>query len=787
MTGRPSLPYRFASWMIENRGLLLGTILLMTAVFLYGVANVEVKTLFNDMLPQKHPYMKTHLEYQEQLGDPLKVYLMLRVKEGDIYSGETLEKVKRITDEIDLIKGVNHNQVYSIASRKIKKITVNAEGIFTENLIKEVPRTEEALDQLRETVRSAHDLFGIWVSRDEKAALFTAAFIGELVDYNNLFDEIARIIETETDDNTIIHAAGEPILTGWVYSYRQQMILIFALTFLALFALLFLYFRNVVGVVVPVLSTVVGGVWGLGFCGLLGLNLDPLTLVIPLLITARALSHSVQIVERYFECYEELKDVKAACVECASSILPPGILGITTDGLGILLIAVAPIPIMQKLAYICGFWAFSIVITGLIFTPIVISFFRPPNNIADIVDMDKGFAQKILSGIARLGYGKAGIFSFGIGIVLFIVCGSISLDVRIGDVNPGTPILWKDSEYNRAIDQLNAYFLGTEELYVIVEGDEDRIVEQPQVLRLLAAFQQHMENSPLVAGSQSVADMLPTIRKYVYGGYPKWQVLPEASSDSAQAYYLLMGGAAPGDFDRYFSGDKRNANIIVWYKDHMGDTIRNAIAWAKLFIHEQNQAIADAGVRFRLASGNIGMLAAINETVMESQFLNYILVLVVVFLLCSLTYRSMVAAIILMIPLNLANVITTCIMKWLGIRLNINTLPIVSVGVGVGIDYGIYLLSRICEEYHNQGEYSFPTAVTSIKTTGKAIFFTATTMIAGVIFWYFFSSLRFQAEMGLLLALIMFINMIGALVLIPSLVSVFKPKFLGKVKLLIKE
>jgi hypothetical protein len=123
-------------------------------------------------------------------------------------------------------------------------------------------------------------------------------------------------------------------------------------------------------------------------------------------------------------------------------------------------------------------------------------------------------------------------------------------------------------------------------------------------------------------------------------------------------------------------------------------------------------------------------------------------------------------------------------MRYLEIGLNINTLPVVSVGVGVGIDYGIYLLSRICEEYQLAGgKYSSGVATRSIKTTGKAIFFTATTMIVGVLFWYFLSSMKFQAEMGLLLALIMFINIFAALVLIPTLVYIFKPKFLGKFKI----
>ncbi len=137
------------------------------------------------------------------------------------------------------------------------------------------------------------------------------------------------------------------------------------------------------------------------------------------------------------------------------------------------------------------------------------------------------------------------------------------------------------------------------------------------------------------------------------------------------------------------------------------------------------------------------------------------------------------------IPLNVTNIITLAIMRWLEIGLNINTLPVVSVGVGVGIDYGIYLLSRICEEYQTEGgEYTSDVATRAIKTTGKAIFFTATTMIVGVIGWYFLSSMKFQAEMGLLLALIMFINIFAALVLIPTMVNIFKPKFMGKVRML---
>jgi predicted RND superfamily exporter protein len=538
--------------------------------------------------------------------------------------------------------------------------------------------------------------------------------------------------------------------------------------------------------VVPAVSTLIGAIWGLGFSGLLGYNLEPLTLVIPLLIAARALSHSVQITERYFECYEESHEVKTACVECASSILPPGALGITTDAIGILLIAVAPIPMMQKLAYICGFWAFMIAFTGLILTPVVISFFKPPKNIPDIVDMSKGITQKVLGQIAGLGYGKAGVTTVIGAVLVFAATGWIASKVDIGDVHPGSPVLWPDSEFNAAVGEISKSFPGTEELYVIVEGSDKGAIEDPVFLSLLASFQQHLERCPEVAATLSIRDFLPHINRGVFGGYFKWGTIPFDEVRVGALFHILMGNAAAGDFDLYFSRVKKEANVIVWFKDHMGETIRSAISSVKTFIKEHKDELAKANAKIHLASGNIGVLAAINETVQEAQFLNFILVMAVIFILCSITYRSIVAAVILMIPLNLANLITLSIMKWLGIGLNINTLPIISVGVGVGIDYGIYLLSRLCEEYQARGEYSLSTANRAVRTTGKAIFFTATTMIGGVIFWYFLSSLRFQAEMGLMLAIIMFVNMLGALLLVPSLVYVVKPKFLGRVKLLVR-
>ena len=771
---------KLSSWVVNHRYLVLGMILTMTLIFAFEMRKIVIKTELSDLLPANHPFIKIHNKYKEQIGGSFKIFLMLQVKEGDIYNKETLEKIVRITDKLDAVPGVNHNQIYSIASRKLKKTRVTADAVLTEELMKETPSSPSSMEEFKGTVRTAPGVFGVWVSKDEKAALFTAAFNERLMDVNIIFKDVSKIIEQESDKNHVISMAGEPVLMGWVNTYQKEMWWIFGITLLSLFILLYFYFRNLVGVLVPVSSTLLGAIWGLGFCGMVGWNLEPLILVIPLLITARALSHSVQITERYFECYQYSKDVKEACITSMASIVPPGTLGIVTDVLGILLIAVAPIPIVQKLAYLCGFWAGAIIFTSLIFCPLFISFFAPPANIPEIVDINRGGIQRVLGLIARMSYGKGAIVVLILGIIIAVFAGVGASKVEIGDVHPGSPILWEHSNYNRAIDGINKNFPGTEELYVIIEGEGPRAVESPGFLRILNSLQRHMEKSSATSLTQSVSDRLSSIYRTIYGGHPKLEAIPLERTQTYQVFNIMTRSSAPGDYDVYFARDMSSATVIIWHKDHMGKTLRKAIATVNKFVEENKEALAKEKCNVRLASGNLGVLAAVNESVQNSQILNMILVLGSTFLLCAFTYRSVVAALFLMIPLNLANIMTLSVMHILEIGLNINTLPIVSVGVGVGIDYGIYLLSRCCEEVQVAGEYSFAVINQAIKTTGKAIFFTATTMVVGVLFWYFLSSMKFQAEMGLLLAIIMFFNMVGAMVILPMLLYIFKPKFLGK-------
>ncbi|MDY6971403.1 MAG: MMPL family transporter, partial [Thermodesulfobacteriota bacterium] len=555
---------KFAFFIMQHRLLVLGIILSVSAFFGWQCTKIRIETSFSDLLPHKHPFIKVHKKYEKQLGDPLKVYLMLQKKEGDIYNTDTLEKVTRITEKLDSLQSVNHDQVYSIASRKVKSVTVNIGMVQSVPLMDKVPQTKEELEEFRRKVRNTGAVYGVWVSPDEKSVLFTITLIADTLDYRTTFQQIDELIKSESEPGYNLYVCGEPILTGWIYNYQNEMYLIFGLTFLVLIFFLYFYFRNFVGVLVPTISSLLGAVWGLGFCGLLGYSLEPLTLVIPLLITARALSHSVQFTERFFERFNETKDKTRSCIESTVSILPPGILGIATDSIGILLIAVAPIPMLQKLSYFCSFWAASIIFSGLIFTPVFISLFPPPKNVQSIVDTKQGFIQTILGFVARLGFGKLGVANFIIVAILAAFALWVSTKVEIGDVNPGTPILWEDSEYNAAVGQINENFPGTEELFILAEGEGKWAIHNPQLLKILDSFQRSMEKCEGVSYTMSIVDLFTPIQSLIYGGNPKWGVLPHSNDQVGNLYFTLLGSAAPDDFDRYFSGDQKMANIIVW-------------------------------------------------------------------------------------------------------------------------------------------------------------------------------------------------------------------------------
>lgn len=776
---KETISERYIRFVLKHRRAMFIAVIGITAVFGYYLSSLKVGTDFFSLYPPKHPYIELYNQYRNMFGTANVLVCAVEVKQGNIYNVDTIKKIDRITQAILSIKGCNATQVASITHPKIKNVTVNAWGIDIRPLMyPKVPETQEEVDKFKAAIYQNSGIRGFYVSPDDTTAAIFAGFWEEGVNPLDLYHRLEEIKERETDDKTNIHFTGYPALYANIYFLSPQVYLVLGATFLVMVGLLFFFFRSWYGVVLPVVSAVFSAIWGLGFLSIMGYNLDPLILVVPIIITARALSHTVQTMARYNEEYERLCDKEAAIVKTYSELLAPSTLSVVTDAIGVLFVAVATIPLMQHLAYFCSFWIISIFITVPTLIPILLSYLKAPEK-GECTQQESG---RIYKAVARL-FIKPSMgrnrYVVLVMIVLILAAGiPYSLKLKVGDTQAGAALLFEDHPYNEGFRFFNTKFVGGNQLVIIAEGKSEGAIKHRDTLELIEDFQRYMETEGGAGGTLTFTNMVKRIYRMFHEGNPKWEMIPDNEKDLGQIGFQLASNSAPGEMDRWLDDTWSNATITCFYRDYNNEMIAKNIAKAKAFIAEHT---SDADkVRFRLAGGILGILAAVNEEVEYSYWASLLVVFLVVFVLCALNYRSFSAGIVLIIPLAISQVLSEVFMLWQGIDLNINSLPVAAIAVGIGVDYGIYLTSRISEEYRNVQDYDIANR-RALQTTGQAIIFTATTLIAGVIFWMFVD-LKFQAEMGLLLGLLMFLNMINALIFIPVLVKILKPKFVTKEK-----
>lgn len=773
----------FAEKLYDHRWLAAGVFLIISLLFGWKLHNLEIATHFSDLYPANHPYVKLFKKYPN-FGSPFTVDFVIKVKHGTIYNPDTLKKIQSITRQFDLIPGIDHDGIVSIASRKVKHVEATVSGVSSSYLLMgPIPQTPKQLADFRHKVHTTVGVVGTLVSSKEDAALIQASFIERLIDYNVVWTSVNRMIKQVSDKNTEAFAAGQPMLTGWVYHYEHEMYVIFGIGFFVMIGLLLFYFRNFHGVLVPSIVGLISGLWGFGFAGLLGYNLDPLIIVVPILLVARALSHSVQMCERFFELYYEKHDVRESSIEALVSLFQPGCIGILCDAAGIFLIAIAPIRLIQKLAYVCGLWSLSLVFTAIILTFVLLSLMPGPRNVDHIVlsaEKERTILFRVFEFISIFSSNQRRSAMTCGGFLLIAIVSAFLAHARImGDPHAGTSLLWPESPYNLAVKEINTDFRGFDTLQVVAEGGGALGIRTADRLMLIRRFERYMERDPIVGGAFSFADFVPPVNRLFQGGLPKWQMVPPVDTDAAMTSQLAMGGAGPRDFDRWITYNFDSGAISVWYKNHRSSTIVRALTRAQAFIHGNREALKHAGLKLRMAAGTIGLLAAIDQVIGHLEIVTVLLISCVIFIITSLVYRSVTAGLLLVLVSNLAYLLTCAIMYLKGIGLNVDTFPVAAVGMGIGIDYNIYLMSRMCEEYVVNSDYA-RLVPSSIFTTGKAIFFTATTMVSGVAIWYFLSDLRFQAEMGLLLASVMVAHVIMALFFQAAMMQLLRPRFISE-------
>jgi predicted RND superfamily exporter protein len=460
----------------------------------------------------------------------------------------------------------------------------------------------------------------------------------------------------------------------------------------------------------------------------------------------------------------------------------PGFTGVLSDAGGILVLSIATIPLIQKLAYYGSWWAFANLFCITHLMPILLSYFPTPKKTEHFVPR---WMQVTLTFVGRLTTNTGGRWAILLANVIIIIFGvHTALTIPIGEQEAGSPLLWQDSHYNVSARTINERFAGANQLVIYLEGEREHILKEPYVLATIEELRRYMLDQPEAGDTRELYTLARGLNRLYHYNDPRWQVIPPDLATTGNLIFVYEASAPiSGVILEYTDLVYKNGQFVVFYKDTKGDTVREAIARAKKFIAEH----PIPGVKLRLAGGFIGTTAALNEEIDKSEKQATMLVILTVYLLVWMSYGSFVAANMVMIALIAAGVASYMYISFMGIGLNINSLPVTAVGMGIGVDYILYVVDRIRREVPLAGGDMMQGIRRAISTTGMAVTFTATTMIAGIIPWYFMSSLRFSAEMALLLAILLVTHWLSALLLTPAMFATFRPKFARGEGVLVEE
>ncbi len=746
--------------------------LTMVTVFLgYHASQLTVATDFSKMIPLKHDYIQDYSPVRKLFGGGNQIKVSVNLKEGDILSHKFLSLMRKVTEDVYFVKGVDRLSVRSLVSPETRLMVINEFGFDWGPVVPhEIPKDKKGIKLIGENITKG-GLKGRLVANDMKACLITGEVYETGVDYLYVYRQLNEIREEYTTDNISVHISGFAMVVGFVNDALPKIFGLFGLSALITFLILYRCFRYFRLAILPLFSGALSVLFSLGVARLIGMSLDPMTSIIPFLVFAIGVSHGIQMVKRYLdECLIHHEGYNAA-LHALAGLMVPGVVALVTDAIGFMTIMFVPIGMINDLAITACIGVACIIVSNIFVLTLVLSFFPnllPREEIeADSEPTTVPLIIRVMDWVAGFTYGK-NAYTIAILGVLFILIGFFSArTMTVGDINPGEPLLWEDSVYNKDAAQLmRDYMSGIDWLSVAVMGDEDGVCKDYEYIETIQDFEWEIGSVPGVTIVLSANFPSRFINLMYHEGDIRWLAVPQNKGELAYA----MNTAGSDDDDEMMSMGCKYINVKVFMSDHKGDTIRRVIKKCKEFI----AAHPMEGARLVLAGGNVGVMAATNEVVKKAQVPMLFLIYLSIFILCLIVFRGFKAPLFILTPLFSISVISTAFMKLVGLGLNVNTLPVASLGVGIGVDYGIYIFSRLQEERKLHSEYVDAVKAT-LRTTGAAVLYTALTLSAGVLTWLL-SDLKFQADMGLLLGFIFIGNMIGAMVLMPALIYIFDVK-----------
>ncbi|HKV55632.1 MAG TPA: MMPL family transporter, partial [Candidatus Binataceae bacterium] len=553
----------------------------------------------------------------------------------------------------------------------------------------------------------------------------------------------------------------------------------------------------------PILTGSFSALWGLGFVSLMGYNFDPVMLVIPFILTARDLSHGIQWQGRYYDELDRLDDKLLACATTTDVMLPPGMLSILADIAGIIFISFGGIPVLKEIGLGGAVWLASSLTMVFVFQPIFMSYLpRPRVRERRWLRESSRREQSPIGGlIDRLvllpvtpGLMRGTLLAAG---GAFIVWGVFSGQrAHVGYETPGTPIYNPDSKVNQDIVEIGKFF-PTDEGWVVLSTPDYPNPQSglgPEVLRMEDDLGAYLAQRGDVAATASFASVaIKPLNSMFHNGYPKFASIPSGFQQSkfqnvpvgvelgGNLWFMFLAGTAPGEMERFYAHSPKvtSSCIRLLLPDHTYGRLNRLRDDLHTFILQRISADPRLNeVRMRYLGGEAGLFLAANDVLKELDFVNISFVLLVIYICCAFTFRSLTAGMLFIISCVMANFGAFVYMNARGIGLTIDTIPVISLGIGLGVDYGIYTVARIRDEVI-AGAKIEDAVTTSLRTTGAAVFSTFAVMIGGILPWAF-SPLLFHNEMSVLLIFLMGTNMIAGVLILPSYIAWRRPQFITR-------
>jgi predicted RND superfamily exporter protein len=754
----------------NHRALVVLLCFITTVILAYQATGIKLQAGFEKTLPKAHQYVINYQANKDELGGGLgnNLRIVVAVKEGTLFTQENLKFFEAVNDEIFYIPGVDRNGMKSIFTPNTRWRVVTEEGFEGGPVIPgDFDASPKSIGEVQRNIARA-GIMGDLVANDWKSAAIIVPLLdinpetGERLDYSELSKTLEDIRErfTKDDPDKSIHIIGFAKLVGDLIDGLLVVMGFFAVAVVIATLLLYLYTHCFRSTVMVIAITLIAVVWQMGILATFGYELDPFSILVPFLVFAIGVSHGAQKLNGVLQDIGRGTHRYIAARYTFRRLFLAGVTALLSDGVGFAVLMIIQIQVIQDLAITASIGVLVLIFTNLILIPVALSYTgvgrrcaelaaRPPKSIEDM-----HWLWRFLLTFTKKGPAAAAII---VSVILAAIGLKVAQDLQIGDLDPGAPELRADSRYNKDVEfVISNYSVSTDVFAIIVKTPPDGCVNH-QMMSLANELEWQLRQ---VDGVEDIRGLNVRTREIMMGineGFPKWQsmfrnqdTINYAVNELVTLEYVDVGCSI--------------WPMLVYLSDHKAATLERVVAALEAFNADWG---GNETAEFLGAAGSSGFEAATNIIVKKAnrEMLFYVYGAVIV--LCMLTFRSVPGVICAVLPLMLTSILCEALMVWLGIGVKVATLPVIALGVGIGVDYALYVLTVILAKL-KQGLDLTTAYYETLNFTGRVVALIGVTLAAGVITWSM-SPIKFQADMGILLTFMFIWNMFGALILMPAL------------------